>query len=182
MKWLFSAKQNEVSPMYECGDNDHLLVVVLERINPVGYRSLDDTQVRDLVKAEVMKDKKADQIMAKVKGINSIAAAKAKGASLNAINQVTFAAPVFVATSGASEPAISGAVAATPKGKFCSQAVKGNAGVYFFQVINKVNRPVKFDEKAMEQKVRQKAMQNAGNFMNELYIKANVVDNRYLFF
>ena len=34
----------------------------------------------------------------------------------------------------------------------------------------------------MEQKVRQKAMQNAGNFMNELYIKANVVDNRYLFF
>ena len=182
MKWLFSAKQNEVSPMYECGDNDHLLVVVLERINPVGYRSLDDTQVRDLVKAEVMKDKKADQIMAKVKGVNSIAAAKAKGASLNAINQVTFAAPVFVATSGASEPAISGAVAATPKGKFCSQAVKGNAGVYFFQVINKVNRPVKFDEKAMEQKVRQKAMQNAGNFMNELYIKANVVDNRYLFF
>ena len=53
--------------------------------------------------------------MAKVKGVNSIAAAKAKGASLNAINQVTFAAPVFVATSGASEPAISGAVAATPK-------------------------------------------------------------------
>jgi len=25
-------------------------------------------------------------------------------------------------------------------------------------------------------------MQMAGNFMNELYIKANVVDNRYLFF
>jgi peptidyl-prolyl cis-trans isomerase D len=26
------------------------------------------------------------------------------------------------------------------------------------------------------------AMQAAGRFMNELYLKANVVDNRYLFF
>ena len=32
------------------------------------------------------------------------------------------------------------------------------------------------------QKLRQKSMQYAGNFMNELYINANVVDNRYLFF
>ena len=43
-------------------------------------------------------------------------------------------------------------------------------------------RPVKFDEKAQEQKLRQKAMQYAANFMNELYVKAGVVDNRYLFF
>ena len=41
---------------------------------------------------------------------------------------------------------------------------------------------VKFDEKAMEQKLRQRAMQYAGNFMNELYLNAKVVDNRYLFF
>jgi peptidyl-prolyl cis-trans isomerase D len=32
------------------------------------------------------------------------------------------------------------------------------------------------------QKLRQQHMQMAGNFMNELYIKAKVVDNRYLFF
>ncbi|MFW9607905.1 MAG: hypothetical protein ACMV14_05660, partial [Prevotella sp.] len=63
-----------------------------------------------------------------------------------------------------------------------SKPVKGNAGVYVFQVVNRVNRPAKFDDKSMEQKLRQKAMQYAGNFMNELYIKANVVDNRYLFF
>ena len=56
------------------------------------------------------------------------------------------------------------------------------AGVYVFSVLNKTNRPGKFDEKTEEQKLRQKAMQMAGNFMNELYIKAHVVDNRYLFF
>jgi peptidyl-prolyl cis-trans isomerase D len=34
----------------------------------------------------------------------------------------------------------------------------------------------------MEQRLRQKAMQYAGGFNNELYLKAKVVDNRYLFF
>ena len=43
-------------------------------------------------------------------------------------------------------------------------------------------RPGKFDDNSMEQKIRQKIMQYAGNFMNELYINAKVVDNRYLFF
>ena len=32
LKWLFEAKQGEVSQLYECGDNDHLLVIVLNTI------------------------------------------------------------------------------------------------------------------------------------------------------
>ena len=182
LKWLFDAKEGALSPMYECGDNDHLLIIALTKINEVGYRSLNDPRVKEMVKAEVMKDKKAEMLMAKANGINSIGAAKAKGARVATVSQVTFAAPVFVSLTGASEPAVSGAVAATVKGKFSSKPVKGNAGVYVFQVVNRVNRPAKFDDKSMEQKLRQKAMQYAGNFMNELYIKANVVDNRYLFF
>ena len=182
MRWLFDAKKGNVSPLYECGDNDHLLIVVLDNINEVGYRSLDDAQVKEIVKAEAMKDKKAEMLIAKLNGVNSIAAAKGKGANVSAVNQVTFAAPVFVSATGASEPALSGAVAATAKGKFSKAPVKGNAGVYVFQVTNKTKRPGKFDAATEMQKLRQKEMQAAGNFMNELYIKANVVDNRYLFF
>ena len=182
LKWLFEAKEGEVSPLYECGDNDHLLVVVLDKIHRIGFRGLDDPQVKEVVKAEVIKDKKADMIEAKLNGVKSIAAAKAKGGKVSEVNQITFAAPVFIAATGASEPALSGAVYATKKGAFSAHAVKGNAGVYLFQVTNKTNRPVKFDEKAQEQKCRQKAMQNAGNFMNDLYLNAKVVDNRYLFF
>ena len=182
LKWLFEAKEGAVSPLYECGDNDHLLVVVLDKIHRIGYRGLDDPQVKEMIKAEVIKDKKAEMIEAKLNGVKSIAAAKAKGAKVSDVNQITFAAPVFVASSGASEPALSGAVAATKKGAFSAHAVKGNAGVYLFQVTGKSNRPVKFDEKSQEQKCRQKSMQYAGNFMNELYLNAKVVDNRYLFF
>ena len=182
LKWIFEAKEGSVSPMYECGNNDHLLVVVLDKINRIGFRGLDDPQVKEMVKAEVIKDKKAEMIEAKLNGVKNIAAAKSKGAKVSVVNQITFAAPVFVASAGASEPALSGAVSATKKGAFSAHPVKGNAGVYLFLVTNKSNRPVKFDEKAQEQKCRQKSMQYAGNFMNELYLNANVVDNRYLFF
>ena len=182
LKWLFEAKEGEVSQMYPCGDNDHLLVAVLTKINHAGYRSLDDPQVKEIIKAEVLKDKKAEMLMAKLEGINNLNAAKTKGGKVSNVSQITFAAPVFVTTTGASEPALSGAVYATAKGKFSSKPVKGNAGVYVFRIENKTMRPGKFDARAMEQKLRQKSMQYAGNFMNELYIKADVVDNRYLFF
>ena len=182
LKWLFEAKEGDVSPLYECGDNNHLLVVILNRINPVGYRSLKDAQVKEMVKAEVLKDKKAEQLMAKLNGVNSIAGAKAKGAIVSPVNQITFASPVFITATGASEPALSGAVAAVAKGAFDKTPVKGNAGVYMFQVTGRTMRPVKYDAQAQEQKLRQRAMQYAGNFMNELYLKAKVVDNRYLFF
>lgn len=182
MKWIFEADENNVSPLYECGDNDHLLVLVMTKINKKGYRSLDDENVKNYVKQEVLRDKKAEMLMAKTKGVNSVSGAKAKGAQISSVNQVTFAAPVFVQSTGMSEPALSGAVSATSKGKFCSAAVKGNGGVYMFQVVDKKMRPVKYNAKEYEQRQRQKVLQYAGNFMQELYIKANVTDNRYLFF
>jgi len=182
VKWVFDADENDVSQMFECGDNNHLLIMVLDKIHPVGYRSLNDLQVKEIVKTEVLKDKKAEQLMNKLNGVNSLASAKAKGGKVSPIDQVTFSAPVFVLATGASEPALSGAVAATAKGRFSAKPVKGNAGVYLFQVVNKTDRKAKFDDKAEEQKLRQKALQYASNFMNELYINAKVVDNRYLFF
>lgn len=182
MKWIFEADENSVSPLYECGDNDHLLVLVMTKVNKKGYRGLDDVNVKNYVRQEVLRDKKAEMLMAKVKGVNSISASKSKGAQISNVNQVTFAAPVFVQSTGMSEPALSGAVSATAKGKFCSSAVKGNGGVYMFQVVDKKMRPVKFNAKEYEQRQRQKLLQYAGNFMQELYFKANVTDNRYLFF
>ena len=183
MKWLFDAKEGGVSQMYECGNNgDNLLLVVCTKVHPIGYRGLDDPQVKEMVKAEVMRDKKAEQLIAKANGVKSIAAAKAKGAIVSTVNQVTFAAPVFVQTTGASEPALSGAVYAAKAGAFSSHPVKGMAGVYQFQVMNRTKNAAKFNDKEQEGKLIQKAMQYAGNFMNELYINGKVVDNRYLFF
>ena len=183
LKWIFNAKEGNVSPRYECGDNDNLLVVGLTKIHKKGYRDLDDPMVKEKVKAEVVKDKKAEKLIAEVSGIKNAKEAIAKGAKVSSVNQVSFAAPVFVAETGASEPALSGAVAATGKGKFSSHPVKGNAGVYLFSKKNVNKRSgVKFNDKQEESKLAQRHLQMASGFMGELFIKADVVDNRYLFF
>ncbi len=181
MKWIFDAKAGEVSPLYECGSNDNLLVVALTKVNPVGYRSLSDVQ--DILKPEVLRNKKFEQIKAKFAGVADIAAAKAKGARVDSVKQITFSAPVFVQATGSSEPALSGAVAALKQGDFSKALIKGNGGAYLFRVIKKAQREgANFDEKTVERSLSQRAQQAAGRFLQELYQKANVVDNRYLFF
>ena len=181
MKWIFDAKEGEVSPLYECGNNDHLMVVALTKIHPVGYRGLD--VVQEEVKQEVIRDKKFAKAAEMLKGVNSLDAAKAKGAKIDSVRQITFSAPVFVQATGTSEPALSGAVAVAKAGQFSAAPIKGNGGAFLFKVLDKKQREgAKFDAKAEQAQLRQKAMQAAGRYLNELYMKANVVDNRYLFF
>ena len=183
LKWLFEAKQGDMSPLYECGDNDHLMVIALTAVHPQGYRAWDDAQVKEILKREVMKDKKAEKLMAQLKGVNSIAAARSKGAKVSTVNQITFSAPAFVQATGSVEPALSGAVAGTAAGKFSKAPVKGNAGVYVFQVDKKAMRAgSKYDETLTMQQTAQMNMQLVGNFMQDLILKVKVVDNRYLFF
>lgn len=181
MKWLFDAKEGEVSPLYECGNNDHLLVLALTKIHHIGYRDLES--VKDMLKTEVLNDKKFELIKTKYANVKSLADAQKAGAKVDSVNQITFGAPVFVQATGASEPALSGAVAGVKQGEFSPSLVKGNAGAYLFQVNRKAAREgEKFDAKAVEMRLQQQAAQAASRFVSELYQKANVVDNRYLFF
>ncbi|MBP1541538.1 MAG: SurA N-terminal domain-containing protein [Prevotella sp.] len=181
MKWVFDAKVGDVSPLYECGNNDHLLVIALTKVHPVGFRDLAD--VKEDVKQQVIRDKKFEKAAEKLAGVKDIAAAKQKGATVDSVRQITFSAPVFVQSAGASEPALSGAVSGAKKGEFHATPVKGNGAAYVFQVLDKKQRPgVTFDVKQQSQQLQQQAMQAASRFLNELYLKADVVDNRYLFF
>ena len=181
MKWIFDAKEGEVSPLYECGNNDHLLVIALTKIHPEGYRDL--AAVEEQLKQEVIRDKKFAKATEMLKGVNSIDAAKQKGTVVDSVRQITFSAPVFVQATGTSEPALSGAVASAKAGQFSAAPVKGNGGAFLFKVLNKKQREAaKFDAKTQQAQLKQQALQAASRFMNELYLKANVVDNRYLFF
>jgi len=181
MKWIFDAKEGEVSPLYECGNNDQLLVVALEKVHPVGYRDLKSSE--DMLKQRVLRNKKFDLLAEKLSGVKTIADAQQKGCKIDSVRQITFSAPVFVQSTGSSEPALAGAVSALQQGAFSAAPVKGNAGAYLFQVISKSEREgAKFDAKQMEQQLKQTAAQAASRFMQELYMKAEITDNRYLFF
>jgi peptidyl-prolyl cis-trans isomerase D len=180
MKWIFDAKPGQVSPLYECGSNDHLLVVALTKIHPAGYRDLDG--VKEEIKQQVIRDKKFEVLKNKLSGVKSVADAKAKGAVVDSVKQVSFSSPAFIQATGSSEPALAGAVAATKAGEFHANPVKGNGGAFVFQVLNAEKSQQAFDAKATETQLKQRAMQAASRFMQELYQKANITDNRYLFF
>jgi peptidyl-prolyl cis-trans isomerase D len=180
LKWVFDAKAGEVSPLYECGENDHLMVVALEKVNKKGYRDIN--AVKDMLKAEIIKDKKAEQLMAQLQGVKSIDQAKGlNGAVSDTVKHITFAAPTYVALTHASEPAL-GAAANKAEVNQLTAPVKGFAGVYVMQVINREKSAETFDAKQEAQQLSGMASRYASAFLNDLYKKAKVEDNRYLFF
>lgn len=181
LKWIFAAKPGEVSPLYECGENDHLMVVALDKIHEAGYRDINS--VAEMLRAEIRRDKKAEKIMEEMKKYNSIAQVKGmKDAVSDSVKHVTFSAPAYISVTRSSEPVI-GAVAAKTAANKVSAPIKGNGGVYMIQVYAKEKGSEKFDAKQEEATLTNMAVCIAGNqLINDLYQKAKVVDQRYLFF
>ncbi len=181
LKWIFAAKPGEVSPLYECGENDHLMVVALDKIHEAGYR--DVNSVAEMLRSEIRRDKKADKLMAEMKKYNSIAQVKGmKDAVSDSVKHVTFSAPAYISVTRASEPII-GAVASKTAVNQVSAPIKGNAGVYMIQVYAKDKGSEKFDAKQEEATLNNMAVRIVGSqLINDLYQKAKVEDKRYLFF
>lgn len=181
LKWIFAAKPGEVSPLYECGENDHLMVVALDKIHEAGYRDINS--VAEMLRAEIRRDKKAEKIMEEMKKYNSIAQVKGmKDAVSDSVKHVTFSAPAYISVTRSSEPVI-GAVAAKTAANKVSAPIKGNGGVYMIQVYANEKGSEKFDAKQEETTLTNMAVRIAGNqLINDLYQKAKVVDQRYLFF
>ncbi len=183
LKWLFDeAEVGDVSPLYECGNNDRLMVVALAGVNPKGYMKLD--KVKSYLEQEIVLDKKYDASKQQFDGVKDLAAAYDKGMQVDTIPGITFATPVYLSKIGMPESALSAAVAATEEGKFSTAVVKGNGGAYMFQVLKKSPRANQvFDAVKEENALKQTSLRNVmGLFQNELVINGKVVDNRYLFF
>ena len=179
LKWIFAAKEGEVSPLYECGENDHLMVVTLEKINPAGYRNIN--LVADMLRSEIIKDKKAEKIMAELNGADINKAKSAANAVSDTVKHITFAAPAYVSVTRASEPVL-GAFAGKTEVNKTTAPIKGNAGVYVMQVINKDKSAETFDSKTEESNLENMAARYSSSFISDLYKKAEVKDDRYLYF
>ena len=183
LKWAFEAKVGDKSEVFKCGDNnDVMLMMVLTGIHPKGHISMDRKEVADMVRSEVMRDKKAEILTKKLEGVKSIAAAKAKGAKTTTVEQITFNSPTIIPALMANEPALSGAVYATKKGQFSSHPVKGYSGIYVFQVTDRKQLPGKFDAtEYMQRCVQQVGQGFFSAFQQDLMINADIKDNRYKF-
>ena len=179
LKWVFEANEGEVSPLYECGDNNHMMVVALEKINPVGYRNINT--VADMLRLEILKDKKAEKILATLNGAGIDQVKAMENAVSDTVKHITFSAPAYVSVTYASEPVL-GAFANKSEVNKVSAPIKGNSAIYVLQTINKENNAEEFDTKQEESSLATMAGRYASSFINDLYEKANVKDNRYLYF
>lgn len=182
LKWAFSAKKGDVSGLYECGESDRMVVVGLVSVVEEGYRPL--ALVQDQLKAEIIKDKKAEKIMADMKAANAASIDQYKSmanAVSDSVKHVTFAAPAYVAALRSSEPLV-GAYASVAELNKLSTPIKGNAGVFVLQMYAKDKLNETFDVKAEEATLQGMHARFASRLMNDLYLKGEVKDTRYLFF
>ena len=141
-------------------------------------------QVQDQLRAEIIKDKKAEKIIADMKAANAVSLDQYKamnGAVSDSLKMVTFGAPAYVAALRSNEPLV-GAYASVAEMNKLSAPIKGNAGVYVLQMYAKDKLNETFDAKEEEAKQTSMHERLAGRLMNDLYLKANVKDTRYLFF
>ncbi len=184
VKWAFDeAKEGEVSPLYEVGEaNNHLLVVALSKVYKKGYLPYDNKQVKDYLTAIVKSEKKGELAAKKWGGIKSIEAAKAKGAIVDSLNNVTFAGANVVSAVGVPEPALTAAISTAKQGS-TTPLVIGTEGAYLAQILSKgSNTSEKFDvksEMAMQQRGLLQVM--GQSILGALSQKAKVVDKRYKF-
>ncbi len=185
LRWVFNnkTKVGDVSELFEAGQaNDQLLVVMLSAIHKKGMRDINDQNLHQILTEEVAKDKKAAQIIEKIRGAKSVAeVAKMAGAVQDTISHISFASPVFVQKIATQEASLCGAVSAAKKGQFVT-GVRGEGAVYAFQVLEQTKLEGKFDRKQEETQQTQGFMRSMSGLMQTLARKAKVTDNRYKFY
>lgn len=180
VKWIFStAKTGEVSPLYECGNNNNLLVVALTGVNEKGYMAIEDAATS--LRNQIIADKKAEKIIAELSGKNFEAVASTENVKSDTVKHITFSVPAFISVTSTSEPAICAAVTSMEEGAV-SAPIKGNGGVYVVRVISKNTKEGEYNATEEQNALKSQAQRATSRFINDLFDKSEIVDNRYLYF
>ena len=124
VRWAFEAKEGQLSDVFECGDQ--FVVAALTEVNDGEYRTIDE--VRMELQMQATADKKAEYLMAQLKGVTTLEqAAEILGAEIQTAEDITLASTRLGAAG--IEPAVIGTALAL-ENNATSAPVKGNVGVY----------------------------------------------------
>lgn len=180
IRWIFStANVGEVSPLYECGESNNLLVVALTDVNEQGYMAIEKAGVT--LRNQLINDKKAEKIIAELAGKNFEAAASTANVKSDTVKHITFNAPAYISLTSSSEPAICAAVTNMEQGAV-SAPIKGNGGVYVIRLIAKNDKGGEYNVNNEQNALKAYGQHGTSRFYNDLYEKSEIVDNRYLYF
>ena len=128
VRWAFEAKEGQLSDVFECGDQ--FVVAALTEVNDGEYRTIDE--VRMELQMQATADKKAEYLMAQLKGVTTLEqAAEILGAEIQTAEDITLASTRLGAAG--IEPAVIGTALAL-ENNVTSAPVKGNVGVYVVRI------------------------------------------------
>lgn len=181
VRWAFENDKEAVSDVYDC-DRQFVVATVTE-INEKGYRSIE--KVSDQIKAELIREKKAEMMIEKLKAqisktpsIEGIGAAI--GSEVKSAPAVNFAAYQFGVAGF--EPAVVGKVSVLPVNKI-SAPIKGNAGVYVVLPTNPQVNNNPFDAKMQIMMLNSRLSYSLPYaIIQDIKDKADIVDNRMNFY
>lgn len=178
VRWAFENDKESVSDVFEC--NQQFIVAVITDKNEKGYRPL--SKVSDQLKAEIVKDKKADliikQLAAKGKNLNAIATSI--GQVVKQATMVNFAGYQF--GEAGYEPAVIGKTT-IQKQNTVSVPVKGNAGVYVIMPVNAVKSTEQYNVALEKQQLLSRFSYSLPyNILVDLKDKTEITDNRLNFY
>lgn len=180
VRWAFKAKKNEVSKPFELADK--FVVARVANIKPKGTLPLED--VKDLVKVDAIKDKKAAMLIEKINATGSLNSLDALAQKLSVQPQtadaVNFSSP-YLPNLG-QESALVGTICALKKGEI-SKPIKGEQGVYVAQAME-IKEPTPATNLTENKKQIETQLQSRSQYesFNALKEKAKVEDNRGKFY
>ncbi len=176
VRWAFAAEKGTVSEPLEMGTN--IIIAVVTETKAEGVAPFED--VREMVEAEVITDKKAELLKAQMSDAGSLDdLASALKVSVRTANGVSFNNP---ALGGSQESAVVGKVLTLESGQM-STPLKGKTGVYVVTV-ESITDPLEVEEYASEKSSLTSRMSSRANteLYNALKEKANVKDERSKFY
>ncbi len=182
LKWLYDdAKVGDLSEIYRCGSNDHLMLVSLSGVSDGTY---SESMVKEHLKEVIANEKKADQILKNYGKAKTIEAAqKVSGAIVDTLSNVTAVMPVQVPATQSQEPLV-GVIAAKTANGAVAGPFKGVGGVYMLKVLGSTDPKGKeiYEEKSEKEQAARQNLSTAMRTMQLSLMKKNKVkDLRYKF-
>ena len=183
LRWAFEAKEGEVSRIFEAGpSNDHLLVVAVDRINPKGYMSLENSA--NVLSAEAVRQAKAEQLKARFAGVKSFDDAQSvEGALIDTIRFCNFTNNIYIPSSMTNEPILGPAAGRLANGGM-SKPVEGQNSVFIVKKISDDALSVEYDAASEKNRINtlDRSRFNSQSIMDELVSLAGIEDYRYRVF
>lgn len=182
VKWAFDEKRelDDVSPVFDLSGK--FVVALLTSVKEEGIPSL--ANVKDMMKSEVIRHKKAEKIIEIIKqeqaGAKSVAELAAKlNLTVDTVDRASFVSPNI--PKAGREPKVVGAIFAMQKGEV-SQPIEGNRGVFVVEISDYIQAPEVSDFSGIKASQESAFQQKVNYIYGALEEASDIEDNRIQYY